>query len=169
MPWYAQEKASEGAFAAFAGIQFVESGSNELRWNCIALGDACLIHKPRKGLVSSRPIDDPGGFGYHPLLVPSDPARQAGIAQQVDVFHGTAEPGDTFLLLTDAIACWYLQARADASSRADQFEEVVGAGDRQAAIGLIGAERESGRLRNDDVAVVRLDISTRGRQPAVDV
>ena len=159
LPWYAQEKAGDGAFAAFVGIQFVESGPEALHWNCVALGDACLIHKPSNGMMSSRPIDDPRGFGYHPVLIPSDPAKQVGIAEKVHVSAGRAEPGDTFLLLTDAIACWYLQACVDGSFQAEQLEQVVGVDDRRAAIGLIGAERESGRLRNDDVAVVRLDIS----------
>jgi hypothetical protein len=154
LPWYAEEKAASGAFAAFVGVSFSELDSDESKWMTVALGDACLVHKRNGCILESIPIGDPSAFGYHPKLVPSSIDRQHGLADQVICASGTARAGDRLLLLTDAIAAWYLRQSAESPELVQSFEQLLEANAFQELHELIAAERESKRLRNDDVAAV---------------
>src|SRR5207237_8423409 len=40
LPWFASEKAEQGAFAAFVGVQ-IDAHNN--RWTALAVGDCCLL------------------------------------------------------------------------------------------------------------------------------
>lgn len=158
LPWYAENKAAGGAFAAFAGIALRDGGEGRVAWDGVALGDACLVHRSASDIVSSTPIDTPEGFGYHPRLVPSLMTGQTGLSNEVSCFTGDAQPGDALLLLTDAIAAWYLTQFRDTPSLISAFEDSVASGDANAQRAFVTAEREAKRLRNDDVAVVLLRI-----------
>src|SRR2546425_10927107 len=41
LPWFASEKAEQGAFAAFLGV---EIDAHKNRWTALAVGDSCLMH-----------------------------------------------------------------------------------------------------------------------------
>lgn len=158
LPWYAEEKAAAGAFAAFVGIAFTEAPDGRLAWDAIALGDACLVHRRGASILSSMPLSTPDEFGYHPLLIPSSVARQTGLAANVTCAYGFADPGDTLVLLTDAVAAWYLRQFKEAPDRVSAFESAVVAGDEMNLREFITAERDAKRLRNDDVAGVLLRV-----------
>jgi hypothetical protein len=68
LPWYAEEKARAGAFAAFAGLAFVLSRDG-LSWQTVALGDSCLVHKRNEFILQAIPLSDPAAFGLHPILL----------------------------------------------------------------------------------------------------
>src|SRR3989441_3510556 len=40
LPWFASEKAEQGAFAAFLGV---EIDAHKNRWTALAVGDCCLM------------------------------------------------------------------------------------------------------------------------------
>ena len=65
LPWYAEEKARGGAFAAFVGIAFIQSG-DRLIWQAVALGDSCLVQSRDNSIVEALPISEAEAFGYHP-------------------------------------------------------------------------------------------------------
>lgn len=154
LPWYAEEKAASGAFAAFVGVSFAEVDSGECMWTAVALGDACLVHKRDGCILQSIPIGDPSAFGYHPRLVPSAIERQRGLAEDVMCADGMVRPGDRLLLLTDAIAAWYLRQSAETPVLVQTFERLLEENALQELHDLIAAERGGKRLRNDDVAAV---------------
>jgi hypothetical protein len=89
-------------------------------------------------------------------MVPSNKSNQESIADQFEVANGDAQSGDTFLLLTDAIAAWYLRMFEERPQRAIEMELLLRANDNAGAIELISTERDFKRLRNDDIAVVRI-------------
>lgn len=157
LPWYAAEKARAGAFAAFLGLSFFASGDS-ISWQAIALGDSCLIHTRGERMQSSFPISDPSEFGCHPILVPSNDARLDAAIDQLVIRDGRARVGDVFLLLTDAIAAWYLQALNTSPEIAREFDAHLAATNDHELEGLISRYRNTGRLRNDDVAAVRIAI-----------
>jgi hypothetical protein len=158
LPWYAEEKARGGAFAAFVGLAFLPS-STGLAWQMVALGDSCLIHRRKDGVIDSMPLSDPAAFGFHPLLLPSKAVKQQDILDSFIITTGRAEPGDVFFLFSDAIATWYLrEMMAAGSSRATQFEHLVAVGDRDGVQKVIACERQKQSLRNDDVAIVRVAV-----------
>jgi hypothetical protein len=157
LPWYAEEKARNGAFAAFLGVAFLESVGS-LQWQVVALGDSCLIQKRGSRIITALPLSDPNEFGNRPFLVPSNPGAQERAIENVIIHRGMAEPGDVFLLLTDAIAAWYLKNNAAEPTRVAQLEEALADGDLQRVEDLIAHERAALALRNDDVAILRIAV-----------
>ena len=75
LPWFAEEKARSGAFAAFVGVSFSES-RGRLHWQAVAIGDACLIVRRQGAVVASFPLDDPDRFSSHPILLASSRSAQ---------------------------------------------------------------------------------------------
>jgi hypothetical protein len=112
-PWYAQAKQAEGAFATLVGVEVrpAKSGSG-LRWKAVAVGDSCLLHVRHGAAVESFPLTRPEQFDTTPPLIPSSDKRQA---PSPDWLAGTAAPGDTLLLATDAVAAALL-ATPDAAA-----------------------------------------------------
>ncbi len=158
LPWYAEEKARGGAFAAFVGLAFLLS-SDGFSWQMVALGDSCLIHKRQDIIIEAIPLSDPAAFGFHPILLPSKAVTQQGIIDHFVITTGRAEPGDVFFLFSDAIAAWYLREMMAAdSSRATQFERLVAVDDSVGVQEVIASERHKQTLRNDDVAIVRVAV-----------
>lgn len=158
LPWYAEEKARNGAFAAFVGLAFLGSVDGGLQWQVVALGDSCLIQKRGARIITALPLSDPNDFGNRPILVPSNTGAQEKAIENVIVDRGMAEPGDVFLLLTDAIAAWYLRNIAAEPTRVGPFEEALAVNDRQRLEDLIAHERAAQALRNDDVAIIRISV-----------
>ena len=155
LPWYAEEKARVGAFAAFVGLSFHDSGE-ALYWQSIALGDSCLLLRRHEGIVDSLPLSDPEAFNSRPILVPSNVDALESAAPSIVCKCGRVEHSDTFLLLSDAIAAWYLRSSRDhaSQSRAVAFEDLIA---RQASGELqdfLAVGRRQGFLRNDDVAAI---------------
>ena len=165
LPWYAEEKAASGAFAAFVGVAFSAGTPGGYTWEAVALGDACLVHKRDGAILESLPISDPEQFGYHPRLVPSARIRQAGLGSEATCASGMARPGDLFLLLTDAIAAWYLRRAQVAPEVISEFERLLEDDEHDALAALVTSERDGKRLRNDDVAAVLVRTSS----PAIPV
>lgn len=158
LPWYAEEKARLGAFAAFAALWFFECGS-QLRWKALAIGDACLVLLRRSEIARAFPVEYPQDFGFRPTLLPSNPTAQKTVLHKVEMQSGEALPGDSFFLLTDAIAAWFLQVAKHAPDEIARFDQLL---DRE-IIGelddFIEHERSIGSLRNDDVCVARIQIA----------
>jgi hypothetical protein len=158
LPWYAEEKARSGAFAAFVGVAFIQS-ENRLVWQAVALGDSCLIHIRDNAIVEALPIDRPEAFGYHPTLIPSNLHRQQGIGEHFICASGHVEPDDSFLLLTDAIAAWYLHMATEAPKRISELSQLLDATDKEGFGKFVARERAENSLRNDDVAIMRIAIT----------
>jgi len=158
LPWYAEEKARGGAFAAFVGIAFIPS-ADRLVWQAVALGDSCLVQVQNGAIVHAMPLSDPEAFGYHPTLIPSNLQRQQGIGEQFTVANGNAAWHDSFLLLTDAIAAWYLRMSSEEPSRVEELAQLLDANDTPGFERFVERERADKSLRNDDVAVLRITVN----------
>jgi len=84
--------------------------------------------------------------------------RQDAATAHLHFMNGTGEDGDVFLLLTDAIAAWYLAAFKSNREIVDAFEFLLDSEDVDTFHQFITACRKDGSLRNDDVAVIRITI-----------
>ena len=157
LPWYAEEKARSGAFAAFVGLALFET-KEHFSWQAIAMGDSCLFQLRSGKLHLAIPISEPEQFGYHPILFPSNNDQQLLAADSVIIQGGRAQPGDVFLLVTDAIAAWYLTALKKAPDLAERFNAALAANQTQEIESLVAHLRSGGELRNDDIAVVQVSI-----------
>jgi hypothetical protein len=142
--WFqADERVSE--FAAFVGLAF---GPGD-EWLALAVGDCCLFVEGG-GAFRSFPLDAPEQFSGGAYLVPSAIDEDARIMDHVRRLSGRRRPGDRFLLMSDAMACWYLSY----PDRRPRLRELLAARDGRALGALIGRERRSRRLRNDDIAIL---------------
>jgi hypothetical protein len=157
LPWYAEEKARGGSFAAFVGLSF-EGERGGLRWRAIALGDACVVQRCGGAVRAAMPLSRAEEFHSSPALVPSHGAAlEAALAHAVTA-EGTAEAGDTFLLLSDAAAAWFFKLSGERAPVLEEFDSRLAASDNEALAGLFRRERGAGRIKDDDVAVVRVAV-----------
>jgi hypothetical protein len=155
LPWYAEEKAQKGSFAAFVGVEF-DLAAEVPSWKAIALGDACLFHCRDGKLLKSLPLSDAASFNSAPLLIASDPALYRSSAHALVIDSGACQNNDVLFLLSDAVAAWYLE-RFETSD----FSRVVESDDDAARAAFFETERQAGRMKNDDIAVIRLEVQQR--------
>jgi len=112
LPWYLEAKTAEGAHAAFVGLSLSRgrSGPSSGTWQAGGMGDCCLLHIRGDRLLRALPLSTSGEFGSRPVLVPTDPmGLEPAVAYGWWRMTGTWEKGDMLLMMTDAIACWFLR------------------------------------------------------------
>jgi hypothetical protein len=156
LSWYAEEKARAGSFAAFVGVQIAgESGTAV--WRAIALGDSCLVHSRNNSVIEAFPIADHESFNATPVLVPSHPGVQTAALDRAIAASGSLEPGDVIMLLSDAAAAWYLMLAANEPDARAAFDVLSGRASDAEIAALFASERVAGRIKDDDIAVVRIE------------
>jgi hypothetical protein len=143
LSWYAEAKARTGSFAAFVGVE-LDLKSVLPSWKAVALGDTCLLHRRGDVLVKSLPLARSDCFNNAPILVASNCA-----------LHETSMKS---VLMSDAVASWYLKCfENDDLAAEDCFftrpDNELGE--------FFDQERRAGRIRNDDLAIVRIEFKER--------
>jgi hypothetical protein len=162
MPWYAMEQARRGAFAALVGLSLSADGG----WSALAVGDCCLFHLRRGALLVAFPVDDPDAFDNRPMLLGSRPVSNRRLREcgAIATASGAWQPGDTFLLMSDALAAAYLRMRrgpADAQAPPGPMSPLPGLEFDRTRAGFrrwIRALRAQRLVRNDDVSLLWLPI-----------
>ena len=103
-PWYIKNpfNTREPAVSTFVGIQFnTDCGE----WKAMIVGDSCLFHQSNTGFKSYL-IENSADFTNSPEVF----ASYAKDNHSEPTFKsGSANPGDTFILATDALAKWILE------------------------------------------------------------
>lgn len=157
LPWYAAEKRRAGSFAAFIGVEF-EEDAEALRWRAAAVGDACLVRVCAGEVCGAMPLSDYRDFNATPRLVPSVEAFATMRASDVAIAGGRVESPTVFWLLSDAVAAWCLRFFAEKSPRVSEFENLLLDADDASLASFIEEERAALRLRDDDVAALRIEV-----------
>ena len=155
LSWYSEEKARAGSFAAFVGVE-LDLNFDLPSWKAIALGDACLLHCRRGTLIKGLPLSRSESFNTAPILVASDSSLHESSMTSVVIDSGSCESGDVLLLMSDAVASWYLQ-RLENGSAENLFDTKCDEELKQ----FFDDERLAGRIRNDDLAIIRIEIRER--------
>lgn len=155
LPWFAEEKAQSGAFAAFVGLNFIES-QEQLYWQAVAIGDACLVLLRHNTVITSFPLDNPEDFGFRPVLLPSNSNGRQRILDRVEIRSAPVNAADSFYLLTDAIAVWFLRAAKSAPEEITKLEQMLDRGKHTELAEFLNSARSNGALRNDDIGIVRV-------------
>ena len=159
LAWYAQEKLAQGAHASLLVVTWDVAGR---RWSARAVGDTCLFVVRQDRLHHAFPVGRSTEFGNRPDLVPTEvervaPDRLPPVHEAADAF----EDGDRFLLMTDALAAWFLRT-VEAGARPWETLPV----DPAAFAPWLRAQRESGSLHNDDVTLLEAVVRERPEQAA---
>ena len=161
LPWHAQEKVRRGAFSTLLGLSLESSASESQgggQWSALAVGDTCLFQVRDTDLVTCFPVEGVGQFSHNPLLISSRPERNLVTWEQVRQIERTGlwETGDSFLLMTDALAEWFLgqvegneQPWLTVTEIAELSQLLSGYFAER-----VGKMRASGAMRNDDVTLL---------------
>jgi hypothetical protein len=157
LSWYSEEKARTGSFAAFAGVE-LNLESETPSWQAVALGDTCLLHCRSGALLKSLPLSHSESFNSNPVLVASDCSLHENMMQSLVIDSGTCESGDVLLLMSDGIAAWYLQRIETNDLDRDEF---ISSKQNEDLGRFFDEERLAGRIRNDDIALIRIQITQR--------
>ena len=155
LSWYSEEKASSGSFAAFVGVE-LDLQSSTPSWKAIALGDTCLLHCRGSALLKSFPLTRSECFNSNPILVASNAALHESTMSSTVVESGVWEDGDVLLLMSDGAASWCLQRFENGD-----FDPDFLTGKDDDLRRFFDGERQAGRIRNDDIAIVRIEIKRR--------
>ena len=154
LSWYSEEKARTGSFAALVGVE-LDFKTDSPSWKAIALGDSCLLHCRNGNLLKSLPLSRPESFNCSPVLVASDVSMHETSIMSVVTDSGNCNNGDVLLLLSDGIACWFLERL---EKRDLDPNELLKTKEDHELKQFFDGERLTGRMRNDDIAVLRIEL-----------
>lgn len=146
LPWYAEEKRKQGAFATLIGTCFAESGD----WLSVAVGDSCFFKVDSNGSVVSFPIENADAFGSTPPLIGT-----RGADFTVAKATGKWSRGDTFFWMTDAAAHWFLRETEIGLQPWQTIEAFI---DGSAFDSWLSSARNAKAIRNDDVTILMLKV-----------
>lgn len=142
LPWYAQEKLEKGAFSSLMGLSIYADGS----WRATCVGDSCLFHVRPKQAIRAFPYHTPDEFNNHPALLSTDSSAMF----EAHNARGKWRDGDYFLLMTDALAHFFLsQRKMRGMLAADSLDQAGFAS-------MIEAARGDRICRNDDVTLIKI-------------
>jgi hypothetical protein len=153
LPWFAEEKVRQGAFAALVVLELRDTP--ERVWRAAAVGDSCLFHIRAGELLASFPLRQAADFEIRPYLIGS--RSDCGEVVARASFEDNAwEPGDEFLLMSDALARWFL-TEAEAGRRAhDEIARLPEASEQNGFRDWVDGLRRVRCLRNDDTTLLRI-------------
>ncbi len=106
LPWYAQEKAENGAFSAFLGIRIDLENHN---YEALAIGDCCLFHVRNEAVIKHFPVKNSAEFGNNPYLISSKPNKNADLENYIVEEKEDLNKGDILFLMSDALAHWFMK------------------------------------------------------------
>jgi hypothetical protein len=155
--------ASRGSAATLLGLRLEEPGP-EMRsgkWWCMAMGDSCLFHIANGHLVNAVPVSSSVDYSRRPPLLYTQPDLTERDISSLVLAQGTWHGGDTFFLLTDAIARWFLSQ----VERGLKPWETLAAQDERSFRSFVDQQWDRRLMRPDDVTVVILDALTARRHP----
>jgi len=122
-PWFVEDRIREGAVATFCGLVLLSDtqppdecrqshnpvGRSAIRrYFCLAVGDACLFQLRDNRLVFSFPMKKAADFNNTPSLLCSQTLPPAWPTAPLRWCIRRWNEGDTFVLMTDALARWFL-------------------------------------------------------------
>src|SRR6266540_1969881 len=108
-------------------------------------GDSCLFRTRGGRLLKAFPLTASAGFGNQPRLLGSRPAPGPAPEQA----RGRWRRGDRFLLMTDALAQWFLSRTEQGGEPLTELARLLAEPDPRAAFPDWVEERRRQDLRND--------------------
>jgi hypothetical protein len=155
--WSKQAKVDQvGAAATLLSLELGppdEGGSRP--WRACAVGDACLFWLRGGRLLASFPVVAADQFGSAPLLVRSNPGYKTLALHAA----GECEPGDRFVLATDAVASRLLKSAATGPGPDWERFEHITEDEWRAELDSL---RSANDMVNDDCTLVVLQVRGQG-------
>jgi hypothetical protein len=132
-------------------------------WRAVAVGDSCLFHTRGSRLLASFPVEHAADFGNMPRLLGSRSSRPDKLSEGWDRAHGRWKPRDRFLLMTDALAQWFLRQTETGKHPLEAITRLLAEAEPHKAFpGWVEERRDRQGLRNDDVTLLVVDVPAQG-------
>jgi hypothetical protein len=155
LPWYAEERARQGAYAALVVLELSDKPARV--WRAVAVGDSCLFHIRAGGLLTKFPLARAADFNLRPYLIGSR-SDCRDIADRLAVENGDWETGDEFLLMSDALARWFLTETEAGLRPQDELARLPSPNEPDRFREWVDGLRQARTLRNDDTTLLRIAV-----------
>jgi hypothetical protein len=161
LPWYAEMKREQGAYATLLGLAF-RKGTRPQEyavWRALAVGDSCLFHVRGSRLRRAFPVEKSAQMNNRPALIGSRPGQLLPGDDELHLVRGRCRQGDCFLLMSDALAAWFLEQNEQDRRPISRIQELLGQEQpEQAFPAWVEERRRHENLRNDDVTLTIIDL-----------
>lgn len=159
LPWYAEAKFHQGAFATFLGIVVIPASDGAVEWHATAVGDSCLFQTRGPQLLKAFPVTESAHFDTQPDLVGSRTPPEVVEKDRAVTKQGKAASRDRLWLMTDALAQWFLAEYETGNQPWAELELLMADPDAEELLTQRIAElRKSKRMRNDDVTLLLVEL-----------
>lgn len=164
LPWWAEEKIENGAFATLVGLTLSDplNGTDipdeRCTWNLKAIGDSCMFIVRENRLVFAGPLTRSEEFSSSPYLIGSSQSFNTSLRDHLFERSGTLFSGDEVILATDAIASWFLSKIERGSDPLDLFGFMERMDSENAFAEFIESARATNEMRNDDVTLMLIHV-----------
>ncbi|OBF45925.1 hypothetical protein A5719_00010 [Mycolicibacterium peregrinum] len=153
--WYEEPGLERGAEATLVALRLRNPRADEPgRWWSMGVGDATLFHVRGEDCKRAFPLYRSSAFNTSPHLIRSLD-HESTFKRRLRKTSGDWQPEDLFFLCTDALAAWFLERKEQSDSPWRIWRD-FGSSDCQPFESWVADERLSGRLKNDDVTLVRV-------------
>lgn len=157
LPWYAEEKAANGAFSAFLGILINLEAHN---YEALAIGDCCLFHIRNEEVINQFPVKNSSEFGNNPYLISSKPNKNSDLDSYLIEKKGNLNKGDILFLMSDAMAHWFMK---NSEINEHPWNILLGLtdstkGKKHKFNSWLIEQRVTKEIRNDDVVLVIIEL-----------
>ena len=161
LAWFAEEKASKGAFATLLGVRIYNEYVKKThcgKWEAIAIGDSCLFQVRDDKLLKAYPIDRSELFSISPNLISSNIERNVEIQESYYEETGEWKNGDTFILATDSISKWILSEFEINNNPLNLLLDLVKANSSIVFQDWLNTMIREKRIKNDDITLTIIKV-----------
>jgi hypothetical protein len=156
LPWYAQQKLENGAFATFLGITL---NLEEQTFESVSIGDCTLFQVRNNELICSFPITRFEDFGNTPSLFATNSKFQTDYEKSVKYLNGQSISGDLLILASDALAMWLFKRLNEGERPWLSLLTLLKYEDCQADFSNWTFNKiKENEMKNDDISVVLINI-----------
>lgn len=149
--WFAKRKAEQGTFATLIGLMI----QRDRQWQAFAVGDSCLFVVRNGTLQHSFPLSKSSELGYRPYLIAT--LRQTELPSVARYMSDTAQLGDRFYIVTDALAGWILSSLEDRKNPWVQLDQIQS---QDAFFDWVETLRDRREMVNDDTTMLLITVSS---------
>jgi hypothetical protein len=157
--WFEEPGLAKGAHATIIAVEFLDGEDETLPlWRAVAVGDSCLFQVRKERLCFAFPMRDADAFSHQPPLLSSRGGEDSIVSRHVALHSGTWQHDDSFYVVTDAVAAWFLRS-AHAGGRPWVPLRDLNTSDFDLDFeAWVNTQRDEGSMHDDDTTVVRVDL-----------
>lgn len=162
--WYVKNAYDAGTATALIGVTwrdpniFEETG----QFSAFAVGDCALFQIRNNHLITSWPYQHSSTFRNRPYQITSRAQRNRDLEEHIQRVEGWWQSGDHFLLMSDAIAEWFLREYEAGRWPWQQIRQLERQGRSPRFAQWIDNLREQGALADDDVTLTHIVVYEEG-------